>query len=131
MKHFRISGVIIGRVPAGRTLGESKVRTLYNILFLFLFVISSPYYFWRLRRRGNWVEGFGQRFASYDAGIKQALTNRHIIWLHAVSVGEIGLCTQLIRALEPRVPNAKIVVSCTTTTGMEEYRKKLPTRITK
>ncbi len=106
------------------------MRTLYNIIFLVLFVISSPYYFWRLRRRGNWVEGFGQRFASYDAGIKQALTNRHIIWLHAVSVGEIGLCTQLIRALEPRVPNAKIVVSCTTTTGMAEYRR-LPSRITK
>jgi len=106
------------------------VRTLYNILFLFFFVVSSPYYFWRLRRRGNWTQNFGQRFANYDAAIKQALTNRHIIWLHAVSVGEIGLCTQLIRALEPRVPNAKIVVSCTTTTGMAEYRK-LPNRITK
>ncbi len=106
------------------------MRTIYNILFLIFFVVSSPYYFWRLRRRGNWTEGFGQRFAIYDAAIKQALTNRHIIWLHAVSVGEIGLCTQLIRALEPRVPNAKIVVSCTTTTGMAEYRK-LPSRITK
>lgn len=74
---------------------------------------------------------FGQRFANYDAGVKQALTNRHVIWMHAVSVGEVGLCTQLIRALEPRVPNAKIVVSCTTTTGMHEYRRRLPTRITK
>lgn len=106
------------------------MRTLYNILFLIFFVALSPYYFWRLRRRGNWIEGFGQRFASYDAAVKQALTNRHIIWLHAVSVGEIGLCTQLIRALEPRVPNAKIVVSCTTTTGMAECRR-LPNRITK
>ncbi len=82
-------------------------------------------------RRGNWQQDFGQRFANYDAAIKQALTNRHVIWLHAVSVGEVGLCTQLIRALEPRVPNAKIVVSCTTTTGMHEYRRRLPTRITK
>ncbi len=84
-----------------------------------------------MARRGNWRTDFGQRFADYDASVKQALTNRHIIWLHAVSVGEVGLCTQLIRALEPRVPNAKIVVSCTTTTGMNEYRKRLPTRITK
>jgi 3-deoxy-D-manno-octulosonic-acid transferase len=82
-------------------------------------------------RRGNWQTDFGQRFASYDAGVKQALTNRHVIWMHAVSVGEVGLCTQLIRALEPRVPNAKIVVSCTTTTGMHEYRRRLPTRVTK
>jgi len=106
------------------------VRTLYNILFLFFFGLSWPYYFWRLRRRGNWLAGFGQRFAIYGPDIKQALTNRHVIWLHAVSVGEVGLCTQLIRALEPRVPNAKIVVSCTTTTGMAELRRKLPSHVT-
>ena len=99
---------------------------------MIFFVLASPYYFWRLRRRpADWTTGFGERFANYDPSVKQALTNRQIIWLHAVSVGEIGLCTQLISALEPRVPNAKIVVSCTTTTGMEEYRKKLPSRITK
>jgi 3-deoxy-D-manno-octulosonic-acid transferase len=107
------------------------VRTFYNILFLIFFALSSPYYFWRMRRRGNWTEGFAQRFGTYDSAVKQALTNRHVIWLHAVSVGEVALCTQLIRALEPRVPNAKIVVSCTTTTGMGEYRKRLPSRITK
>ncbi len=84
-----------------------------------------------MRRRGDWQRGFGERFAIYDAAVKQALTNRHIIWIHAVSVGEVNLCTQLIHALEPRVPNLKFVVSCTTTTGMAELRRRLPTRITK
>jgi 3-deoxy-D-manno-octulosonic-acid transferase len=84
-----------------------------------------------MRRRGNWLPGFGQRFAKYDASLKQALTNRHVIWLHAVSVGEVNLCTQLIRALEPRVPNLKIVVSTTTTTGMAELRRRLPTHVSK
>ena len=107
------------------------MRTLYNILFLVFFVLSSPYYFWRLRRRGNWMRNFGQRFAQYDASLKQALTNRHVVWLHAVSVGEVNLCTQLIRALEVRAPNAKLVVSCTTTTGMEELRKRLPSHVSK
>jgi len=107
------------------------VRTLYNILFIIFFALSSPYYFWRMRRRGNWLPGFGQRFAKYDASLKQALTNRHVIWLHAVSVGEVNLCTQLIRALEPRVPNLKIVVSTTTTTGMAELRRRLPTHVSK
>ena len=108
------------------------MRTLYNILFLICFGLASPYYFWRLRRRpADWTTGFGQRFAIYDPSVKQALTNRQTIWLHAVSVGEVGLCTQLIRALEPRVPNAKLVVSCTTSTGMAEYRSRLPNRITK
>ena len=107
------------------------MRILYNILFLFFFAVASPYYFWRMRRRGGWRAGFGQRFSIYDSPLKQALTNRHVIWLHAVSVGEVNLCTQLISALEPRVPNVKIVVSCTTSTGMAELRRRLPTRISK
>ena len=49
--------------------------------------------------------------------------------MHAVSVGEVGVCTQLIRALEPRLPNVKIVVSTTTTTGMEELEQRLPSHI--
>jgi len=107
------------------------VRALYNILFLISFVLSSPYYFWRMCRRGDWREGFGQRFGRFDTKLKQALTNRQVIWLHAVSVGEVNLCTQLIRALEPRLPNAKMVVSTTTTTGMSELKKKLPNHIGK
>jgi 3-deoxy-D-manno-octulosonic-acid transferase len=107
------------------------LRIIYNILFLFFFTLASPYYFWRLRRRGGWRHNFGQRFALYDAALKQALTNRHVIWIHAVSVGEVNLCTQIINALEPRVPNAKIVVSCTTTTGMAELKRRLPTRVSK
>jgi len=107
------------------------VRTLYDILFTIFFVLSSPYYFMRMWRRGNWLPGFPQRFGRFDANLMQALTNRHVIWLHAVSVGEVNLCTQLIRALEPRLPNVKIVVSTTTTTGMAELRRHLPTHISK
>ncbi len=84
-----------------------------------------------MRRRGDWRQNFGQRFAIYDAALKQALTNRHVIWIHAVSVGEVNLCTQIIQALEPRVPNATFVVSCTTTTGMAELKRRLPTRVSK
>jgi 3-deoxy-D-manno-octulosonic-acid transferase len=107
------------------------MRALYNILFIIFFALSSPYYFWRMRRRGNWRRGFSERFAIYGSALKQALTNRHVIWIHAVSVGEVNLCTQLIRALEPRAPNVKIVVSTTTTTGMAELRRRLPTHVCK
>jgi 3-deoxy-D-manno-octulosonic-acid transferase len=51
--------------------------------------------------------------------------------MHAVSVGEVNACTHLIRALELRLPNLKVVVSTTTTTGMGELRRKLPTHISK
>jgi 3-deoxy-D-manno-octulosonic-acid transferase len=110
---------------------KRSVRTLYNILFTIGFILASPYYFWRMRRRGNWQAGFGQRFGRYDSKFRQAITNRHVLWMHAVSVGEVNLCTQLIRALEPRVPNIKIIVSTTTTTGMGELQRKLPTHISR
>ena len=108
-----------------------QVRFIYNIIFTFFFALTAPYYFIRMRRRGNWRAGFGQRFGRYDVKFKQAITNRRVLWMHAVSVGEVNICTQLIRALEPRVPNVKIVVSTTTTTGMGLLQSKLPLHIGK
>jgi 3-deoxy-D-manno-octulosonic-acid transferase len=107
------------------------MRTLYNILFTVFFIPASPYYFFRMQRRGSWQRGFLQRFGRFDSKFKQAITNRQTLWIHAVSVGEVGVCTQLIRALEPRLPNLKIVVSTTTTTGMGELEKRLPSHISR
>lgn len=104
---------------------------LYNILFTLLLGLSAPYYLWKLWRRGNWKTDFGQRFGSYSTRVKQAVTNRQILWLHAVSVGEVNLCTQLIRSLELRVPNMTLAVSTTTSTGMGELLRKLPSHILK
>lgn len=111
--------------------GQSRVRTLYNILFAIFFALSAPYYFRRMWRRGDWRPGFRERFGQFDSNLKQALTNRQVLWLHAVSVGEVNLCTQLIRALELRLPNIKFVVSTTTTTGMAELKRHLPTHVSK
>ncbi|HKS37664.1 MAG TPA: 3-deoxy-D-manno-octulosonic acid transferase [Verrucomicrobiae bacterium] len=107
------------------------MRSLYNVVFTIFFCLSAPYYFLKMWRRGNWRRGFRQRFGQFDSKVKQALTNSHVVWLHAVSVGEVNVCTQLIRALEPRVPNTKILVSTTTSTGMGELQRKLPSHILK
>jgi len=112
-------------------IGKTGVHTLYNILFAICLVLSAPYYFLRMWRRGNWQWGFIERFGKYDTSLKQAISNRQTLWMHAVSVGEVNVCTQLIRALEPRLPNLKFVVSTTTTTGMGELRRKLPNNISK
>lgn len=113
-------------------MGKSKaVRRLYNLCFTFFFWLSSPYYFLKLWRRGDWKAGFGQRFGSYNTRLKHALTNRRVLWFHAVSVGEVNICTQLISAIEPYVPNLKIVISTTTTTGMGILNDKLPSYIEK
>ncbi|MEO6033623.1 MAG: 3-deoxy-D-manno-octulosonic acid transferase [Verrucomicrobiota bacterium] len=107
------------------------MRWLYNFLFAVGFALSAPFYFLKMWRRGNWQTGFSQRFGSHSGRLKQGLTNRTVLWLHAVSVGEVNICTQLIQALEPRAPNLKIVVSTTTSTGMGELQRKLPQHIEK
>jgi 3-deoxy-D-manno-octulosonic-acid transferase len=107
------------------------MRLLYNILFVVFFLLSAPFYFWKMWRRGNWRAGFGQRFARYTRAVKQTLTNREVLWIHAVSVGEVNVCTALVEALAQRLPHHKIVVSTTTSTGMGELRKKLPQQVEK
>ncbi|MGH7977726.1 MAG: 3-deoxy-D-manno-octulosonic acid transferase [Limisphaerales bacterium] len=100
-------------------------------MFTIFFVLSSPYYFYRMARRGNWGAGFWQRFGGYDTNLKQAITNRHILWVHAVSVGEANLLVHFVNALEKRAPNLKFVVSTTTTTGMGLLRQRLKPHISK
>lgn len=107
------------------------MKWIYNFFFAIAFFVSAPYYFFKMWRRGGWREGFSQRFGRFSSKIKQAVTNRHVLWIHAVSVGEVNICTQLIRSIEPRLPNLKIVVSTTTSTGMGELNRKLPSHIQK
>ena len=107
------------------------MRALYNLLFLIAFCLSAPFYFVKMWRRGNWRTGLGQRFGRYSSKLRQAVTNRHVVWIHAVSVGEVNIATQLIAAIEQRLPNMKIVVSTTTSTGMGQLQEKLPSHIEK
>jgi len=102
------------------------MRFGYNILFVIFFWLSAPFYFLKMWRRGNWRAGFGQRFARYSPELKNTLAQRPVLWLHAVSVGEVGVCWQLIRALEPHLSAFQILVSTTTTTGMAELQRLLP-----
>ncbi len=106
-----------------------RVRLLYNLLFPVGFILSAPYYFWKLWRRGGWQRGFGERFGKIEAGKLQSLSGGRTLWLHAVSVGEVNVSLQLIAALRPRLAGWKFLVSTTTTTGMGELEKKLPSDV--
>lgn len=127
------------RYPPAFKLGNDRafcfnlrpVRLLYNLLFPVCFVLSAPYYFWKLWRRGGWRRGFGERFGRIEAGKLQPLAGAKVLWLHAVSVGEVGVCAQLVATLKPQLPGWKFVVSTTTTTGMGELAKKLSAEVTR
>lgn len=105
------------------------VPLFYNLLFPIFFLLSAPYYFWKLWRRGGWQRGFGERFGRLPAEKAAALAGRKVLWLHAVSVGEVNVCLQLIAALRPRLAGWQFLVSTTTSTGMGELAKKLPTDV--
>ena len=122
---------IFANTPLSGWLSGPRMRLIYNLLFTILFVLSSPYYFLKMWRRGNWRLGFGQRFGLFSADLQARLNGRPVLWLHAVSVGEAGICAQLIQLLAPRLPDCQLLVSTTTTTGMGELQKKLPDNVIK
>lgn len=107
------------------------IRIVYNVLFLLFFCLSAPFYFLKMLRRGNWRGGFGQRFGFYSQEFRDRLRDRRVLWLHAVSVGEVNVCTELLRELEPRLPGFQLVVSTTTSTGMVRLREELPRHVVK
>jgi len=108
-----------------------KMRLVYNLVFTVLFFLSTPYYFLKMWRRGNWKAGFGQRFSLYSPELKKLLSERPVVWFHAVSVGEVGVCVQLLKILAPKLNDYQLVVSTTTSTGMGELQAKLPKSILK
>jgi len=107
------------------------IRRLYNLLFSVWVIVIAPYWILRAKKRGASRDKIHERFARYGSKLKQALTNRHTLWLHLSRKGDIHVCTQLIQALERRVPNLKIIVTSTSYPAMRELRGRLPTQITR
>lgn len=105
---------------------DGLIRLVYNLLFFVFFLVSAPFYFWKMWRRGGWRSGFGQRFGFYDALVRNRFGDRPTGWLHAVSVGEVNLCLPLLEKLRERMPEHQWVVTTTTSTGMAELRRKTP-----
>ncbi len=95
---------------------------IYRILFLPLLLLCSPYYIYRMFRRGGYRKGFFQRFgligpmASRKPGIKR-------VWLQAVSVGEILAVAPILESLA-KAGNIEVVLTTTTSTGLKVARER-------
>ncbi len=98
---------------------------IYNILFPFLFLLFIPGMIYKLIKRPGYKKTFLERFSIFSSLKKQTLSAlKNPIWIHAVSVGETVLATELIKKLQEKgVDN--IVLSTTTTTGQELARGKV------
>jgi 3-deoxy-D-manno-octulosonic-acid transferase len=84
---------------------------VYRILFLPLLLLASPYYLWRMVRRGGYGAGFSQRLGF----LPQLPAHPKRVWIQAVSVGEVEAIGPLLRELQ--AGGAEIVLTTTTSTG--------------
>jgi 3-deoxy-D-manno-octulosonic-acid transferase len=87
----------------------------YRILFIPLLVLASPYYLWRMLRRGGYSEGFIQRFGLFPA-LPPKTAGRRRIWIQAVSVGEIEAIGPLLQRLQA-TGQTEVILTTTTSTG--------------
>jgi len=91
---------------------------LYNVLFVFVYLLLLPRYLLRMRRRGGYRRGFLQRFAIYGPAVRARLAEKgNRIWVHAVSVGEVYVGLRFIEALRRARPETAFILTTTTSTG--------------
>jgi len=101
-------------------------RLIYTVLFYLL----SPAYFARLLWRG-----FGNKAYWYRWNERLGITkippslNKSVIWIHAVSVGEVNASIPLIRSLLGNYPDAEVLVTTSTPTGSEMLLNRLGGRV--
>jgi 3-deoxy-D-manno-octulosonic-acid transferase len=90
---------------------------VYSSLLLAVLVVGAPYWLVRMATSGRYRAGLQGRLGRVPAALRSAVAGRDVIWVHAVSVGEVMAAIQLIRELKTLLPGWVVVVSTTTETG--------------
>jgi 3-deoxy-D-manno-octulosonic-acid transferase len=93
------------------------MRLLYNILIYFAAPFALLLQIWRGFRDASYRVGLGERF-----GLGAGLDGK-VIWIHAVSVGEVQAADSLVRQLIKRHPGHRLVLTTVTPTGRARARQ--------
>ena len=94
---------------------------LYNVLFAVAYLVMLPSFLLRMKRRGGYRARMGDRFARYPELPFPASP----IWIHAVSVGEVQVAGQLMRAMRQIDSELRFVFSTTSSTGWRTAEKEI------
>lgn len=101
------------------------VLFFYNLALLIALVAGSPWWLLRLATTRKYREGLLQRLGS--ASRLRRGRGKPVIWIHAVSVGEVLAVSQLVRELESALPDCLVAISTTTRTGQALARERFGT----
>lgn len=94
---------------------------LYRLIFLPALVVIAPSQLSRMRRRGGYRAGFGERFGRGPA-LPPKTRGRPRVWLQAVSVGEMLAVGPILRAWHEA--GVEIYLTTTTSTGDQVARER-------
>jgi 3-deoxy-D-manno-octulosonic-acid transferase len=95
---------------------------LYSALLATGLLVTLPYWLWQMSRHGKYHAGLWERLGRVP-GRLASQQGRPVIWIHAVSVGEVLAVSGLVSELRRRFPQYRVVVSTTTDTGQTLVRK--------
>lgn len=94
----------------------------YNLALLAGLAISAPWWLWRMATTQKYREGLGERLGRVPARLRGG--DAPLIWLHAVSVGEVLAVTRLVAEMDRALPGYRLVISTTTRTGQALARER-------
>lgn len=100
---------------------------LYRLLFLPGLLLASPYYFYRMRKRGGYKRDWFHRFG-FLPPLPEKKSGVRRIWIQAVSVGEIQALEPLLQQFNSR-DHYEFFLSTTTSTGYTLARKRWKTSL--
>jgi 3-deoxy-D-manno-octulosonic-acid transferase len=102
------------------------MMVVYSALLVAVLVVGAPYWLVQMATSGRYRAGLRGRLGLVPKGLQAAAAGQSIIWLHAVSVGEVVAAIRLIRELNERLPHALVAVSTTTEAGQRLAKERLP-----
>jgi 3-deoxy-D-manno-octulosonic-acid transferase len=100
------------------------ILLFYNLALLAALVLGAPWWLFRMITTRKYREGLPERLGRVRAGVIDQAGQRPILWVHAVSVGEVLAVSRLVQTLDAALPKYFIAVSTTTRTGQALARER-------
>jgi len=94
----------------------------YNLALLAALVVGAPWWLWKMATTHKYRVGLGERLGRVRADLNRS--DRPILWLHAVSVGEVLAVSRLVGEIDRTFPQFQLLISTTTRTGQDLARQK-------